>query len=431
MSTTSNPPLSPDVLKRKFSEAGADRSLGDMANAEWNRAFASLATTNKSMLDQAGSEGLRASDMREFEANTASMVELKTIRDGAWCNQRAAGSGVPFHDDPAQFGPGESTGAPDRFVVGRTKGRIGIDDDGLRSAYNAVAEREHKAIDLAGAPMAGVSAYDMAPIATARDSMRLLDLLPSAMTDRSKTTYFRATTPADAAAAVAAGGIKPESDVSWQAIESPIVKIAHWGKAHDEVVADFADFAAAIGDEYIGGLIDAETDQLLNGSGVGANMTGLLNTPGIQVQPFSTNIIETLAKGVTKLRTGPAKAMPDVFVLHPEDWEAVALFRVGGSTTTDGAYVVNPLAGVAYQLWGTPVIVTTRIAAGTAMVANLEAAARAWIRQMPRLELAPGQSEVEWKTNVTLIRAEERLGLEVPRPGGIVSTAVVAPAAAA
>ncbi len=66
-------------------------------------------------------------------------------------------------------------------------------------------------------------------------------------------------------------------------------------------------------------------------------------------------------------------------------------------------------------------VVTNRIASGTGMVANLKEAARVFIRQVPTVEVAPfGGGTAEFTSNQTLIRAEERLALAVPRPSAIV-----------
>lgn len=76
-------------------------------------------------------------------------------------------------------------------------------------------------------------------------------------------------------------------------------------------------------------------------------------------------------------------------------------------------------------LWGVPVIITTLIAAGTAIVANFRDSTRVYLRQGPTYE-TNNAGEAAWKANKTLIRAEERLALAVTRPAGIVKvTALV------
>jgi HK97 family phage major capsid protein len=41
------------------------------------------------------------------------------------------------------------------------------------------------------------------------------------------------------------------------------------------------------------------------------------------------------------------------------------------------------------RLWGFPVLVTTRMPSGQALVANLKLGAKAYLREAPRLEVAP------------------------------------------
>jgi hypothetical protein len=72
-------------------------------------------------------------------------------------------------------------------------------------------------------------------------------------------------------------------------------------------------------------------------------------------------------------------------------------------------------------LWGFNVIVTTRIASGTAVVADMKLAAHEYQRQAPTLEVNPyGGNSDAWTRNQTLVRAEERLALTCPRLSALV-----------
>ena len=267
------------------------------------------------------------------------------------------------------------------------------------------------------APQSTATRYSFEAFPVLRDRARILDLLPVESTTGASVTYYTGTTGATAATAVAEGADKPESEPDWTSAIAEVRKIAHWAKVTDEVIADFPSFRNLVGQEMISGLIDQENEQLLNGNGTAPNLRGLLTTVGIQTQVAGSDpIYDALFKATNKIRTGSAYTEPTVIVLHPDDWATVALTR-----TADGLYIVGaPTQAATRQLWGIPVVVTTRIASGTGMVANLQAAARAHVRQPPTLEVNPMGGEAEWKANLTLIRAEERLALAVPRPTAIV-----------
>jgi hypothetical protein len=55
---------------------------------------------------------------------------------------------------------------------------------------------------------------------------------------------------------------------------------------------------------------------------------------------------------------------------------------------------------------------------GTVLVGNLQAAARVYVRESPRIDFSLGGRD-EFIHNITLCRAEERLALAVVRPTAI------------
>jgi hypothetical protein len=60
------------------------------------------------------------------------------------------------------------------------------------------------------------------------------------------------------------------------------------------------------------------------------------------------------------------------------------------------------------------------------VVANLKQATRAYVREAPRVDVAPmGGGSTQFINNTTLIRAEERLALTVVRPQAIVTVTAV------
>ncbi len=270
------------------------------------------------------------------------------------------------------------------------------------------------------APMATIEDYRLGPWPFLRDRVRILDLIPVENTDAPTVHYYRGTTAASAAGAVAEGAAKPESSPVWESVVAPIRKLAHYVRVNDEVLADFRQFRQVIGVEMLAGLMDVENEQLLNGSGVAPNLTGLLNTTGIIVRArnaaASESNLDALFRGTNDLRTGSAFTEPDTIVMHPTDFGLVRLAKdTAGNYLTGDAMESGPVT-----LWGTPVVVTNRIAAGTALVANLAEAARVYLRQPPTLEVAPVAGTAEFIANQTLVRAEERLALAVVRPSALV-----------
>jgi hypothetical protein len=305
---------------------------------------------------------------------------------------------------------------------------LGLTMDGIKELHAAaVARRPHSvgydlqaSIGTAEAPMAGAIQYDynVRPFLTER--VRIADHIPGALAERSTVHFFRAKTAAAAAEAVAPGGDKPESTPEWEEVPADIVKIAHFAKVQDEVIADFAGFLEVIGGEMIAGLISEENNQLLNATGSGNDMVGLLETPDILlVDRDGTNTeskLDCLLRAITALRTGPAFTEPDIIILHPNDFLSIRTSKA----STSGDYLAgDPLNMAPDALWGYRTIVTTTMEEGRALVGNLQLAAKIHWRETPRFDVNPFGGLAEWKANLTLVRAEERCVLAVEHPKAI------------
>ena len=283
-----------------------------------------------------------------------------------------------------------------------------------QSAFHFKAE-----IDSAEAPMSAVGDYKLSPFPFLRDKPRVANLIPVERTDAPTVFYFRGSTAASAAAAVAEGAAKPESSPVWTQVSAPVRKLAHYTRINDEVLQDFTNFRQVIGTELLAGLIDAENTQLLVGSGTPPNLTGLLTTSGILTRARAADTsLDAIAKAKADLRAGASFTEPDAIVIHPTN-----LSTIQTAKDTTGRYITNdPAAPGPETLFGMRVVATTKITLNTALMGNFAEAARIYVRQPPTVELAPlGGGTTEFISNQTLARCEERLALAVPRPTSLIS----------
>ena len=97
-------------------------------------------------------------------------------------------------------------------------------------------------------------------------------------------------------------------------------------------------------------------------------MTDINGTSGIQTQAYSTSVLATLRKGVTKLEV--AGYSPSAYVLRPTDWEGVELAL---SSTNSIEHQGLPYDPATRRLFGVPV--TTSNAAAADVAAQLAASA--------------------------------------------------------
>lgn len=313
---------------------------------------------------------------------------------------------VNVFDGPARLG-----GAPN---VALTRAQV----EELHAGYLT------RAVTSATAPQTAVSDFQTMPAGTypiLRDVFRVMNLIPVEATDKTSITYYRGTTAADQADVVGEGGQKPLSDPVYTAVVEPVRKLAHYLLVSEEALTDLASFADLLEAEALVGLVNKESQQILSGTGAavpatgGTQFTGLLNTSGILTYTpgAAEPRFDSLLTGVTNLANGSAFAEAKQIIMHPTDYKTMLLSRTAGS----GEFLVNDMVGMLPTIYR-----TTRIPAGTALVADLAAAARIYMRLTPTVKVDPYSAST---TNQVKVIVEERFALTVPRPTALLKVTFV------
>lgn len=260
--------------------------------------------------------------------------------------------------------------------------------------------------------------YQPGIILVEQQRLMIRDLLATGQTTMNAVPYVQEDTFTNAATTVAEGATKPEATFDTSAASAPVKKVAVTAKVTDELWADFPALQSYIDDRLRFMVLQEEEDQLLNGDGVGANMTGILNTTGIQTQALGADTRpDAIHKGITKIRS-VGFFEPDGIVINPNDWEDLRLLKDGnsqyyGGGPFTGAYGNNGL--VQNSIWGLPAVITTAIAAGTALVGAFQLGAQVFFREGIRMD-STNSNQDDFVKNLITIRVEERLALAVYRP---------------
>lgn len=300
--------------------------------------------------------------------------------------------------------------------------QLDLGDQDLRELYDAALAHKSlavtsKATDSTSVPQAGITQYNRTPVPMRREPTRVLSLIPSVSTAAPSVTWY-STTGTTAAAAVAEGGTKPTSTISYTANQGTVTKIAHVSEVTDETLQDFVGFLQVLQGDMTAGLIKAENDELLNATVTGAHkFAGLLNTSGILTRATSTDSnLDAISKAFDDLRVGSSFVEPDGIVMHPSTWGSTRRSKDGQQR-----YYLSPdpTQDTDLHLWGVPVVLTTQIAAGTALIGNFRESTVAYVREGIRVETS-NQGTTQFTNNTTLVRCEERLLLTVPRPSGLI-----------
>ena len=263
------------------------------------------------------------------------------------------------------------------------------------------------------------------PIAQRRSRVR--DLFPARTTNSAIIEYFRQTGFTNNASVVpeyssSAFGAKPQSTMTFKGEQAPVRTIAHWEAAHRNVLADEPQLRSIIDNELLYGLRLTEDNQILSGAGTGEDLTGILNTTGIQTYSWSsgstTPVADTKADAIRRAATLAYLAYyePTGIIVNPNDWEDIELTK-----NTQGTYLLamSVAGGAESRVWRIPVIDTPAIASGTALIGAFGTGAQLYDREAATIRISEQHSDF-FVRNAIVILAEERIALAVKRPESFV-----------
>lgn len=273
-----------------------------------------------------------------------------------------------------------------------------------------VASREVMKADLVGTTNARRAAYGGA-IPPMRRQLSVLNIIPSGTMDNNAFPYTQEG-GTYAAAETAEGTAKPEAGITLTDATATAVTVAHWKKVNKQALEDQAALQSIVDSHLRYGVLRRLEGQVVAGDGTGSNMTGILNTSGIQTQTFTAgaNLSDQILAGITK--TLIAEGQADGIVVHPTDFQSILTAKASGS----GQYLAGgPFATVTTSLWGIPLIPTPAIAVGNALVGDFAMGAQVFVRSGVNV-LMSDSNENDFLTNKVALLGEGRFALAVWRP---------------
>jgi len=246
--------------------------------------------------------------------------------------------------------------------------------------------------------------------------LTIRDLVSPGRTNSNLVNYLKETGFTNAAAPVAEGARKPESDIDYTLTPAAVKKLAHFIKASSEIQDDFPALQSQIDARLMYGLKLVEENQLLKGSGAGNNLNGIYTQATAYAAPIvvaTPTIIDTLR--LMLLQAELAEFPSDGIVLHPSDWALIELLK-----DTTGRYLIgNPQGTLSPTLWGRSVVATQAMTQDTALVGAFKMGAQIFDREDANIVIAT-ENEDDFVNNLVTILIEERLALAVYRPEAFV-----------
>ena len=394
------------ILKKSSAQVELEDVLAQM-QAIIDRAKEESADGGEKGRDLTPAESAQVEELAEKAQELRATIERQAKGDALFA---ALNAGYQGEEDPGHSGAFESI----RPVVG-SKGHVAL--SGVRAKQTMrgiIGQRNIKSLIASGSSGYGI-AMDPDPIADGRVPTTVLEALTTVIRDGGPFNYLRQTVRDNKAAIVAPGGLKPTSEISVQTIENQLQVFAHLSEYVDMyLLEDNTALQQFVSTQLLYMLSEAVEDEVLNGDATTGHLRGILATSGVQTQAFATDAVTTLRLAALKLENAGHAA--DLFVVNSTDWAEIETQRA-----TSGSFDLGgPVDRATQKLWGTQVVTSTRIAAGTALALDREALAVD----------SDGRVDVQWDSatgfdrNQVRARVEGRFGLSVFQPAGVVKATV-------
>lgn len=250
--------------------------------------------------------------------------------------------------------------------------------------------------------------------------LTIADLFPAGSTETNLIRYLVETSVTNAAGTVPESGLYPESAIAFSKVDEVLKKVATFLPVSDEMLEDWAQTRSYIDARLQLFIKLSEETQLLSGDGTGSNLVGLLNRPGLATSVAkgtapsvaSDTAMDAIYRQITQIRV-TSFMEPDSIVIDPNGWQNILLAK-----NSQGFYYANgPFASAEDpMLWGKRVVATPALANTTAIVGAFQQAGQIFRKGGITVEASNSHNDF-FQRGQTAIRAEERLGLAIYRPG--------------
>lgn len=382
----------------------------------------------------------RADAMKESRGTAANVLPVAGAEDAAKAVREFKSLGQRFVES-TEFSDFKSRGARGKMQPIAAGSFYRAHMENIAHRGDMGPEEVRALVQTGGLPADYISAQQVSGFFRGDDLQgSIREALINGTTSSDAIVFFRELVFTNSAAAVAqatattgATGLKPESAITFEQATANVVTIAHWIPITRQTLEDAAQIRTYVEQRLIDGLKLEESDQLLNGGGTGADMTGLLNTSNVQSLTTAGEFTTTPAadagtanenfnrilRGRMKVRS-VGRARANFVVLNPTDLEQMLTYTDANRQYHAG----GPFNGAGIpSLWGMRVIEDENIAENTALVGDGRYAA-VWDRM--QAQVLADTIDDQFVRNMLTLLAEERLALTVFRPTAFAKVQLVA-----
>lgn len=242
-----------------------------------------------------------------------------------------------------------------------------------------------------------------------------LELIPQGETGVTNSiSYLRDVTAVNGADVVAEGATKPDATVIFDEILSPVRTIAVTIDVTKQQLEDIPSMMSLLQTRLSKMTMGKTEQQSYKGTGSGQQLTGLMNTTGVQTVALgSDTLIQRIltALGLVAASSNDSSITPNGIVLRTAQWYT----DIRGLRDSQGRYIIgDPQDTTAPRLWGVPVTPSNVMVANEFIVGDFDYCELLWRHG---IEVAVSDSHgTNFKENKYTVRVELRAAFNVYRP---------------
>lgn len=255
--------------------------------------------------------------------------------------------------------------------------------------------------------------------------LALTNLFGQGTTSGDQVRIVRELTFTNSAARVGEGGNKPEGQLDVGVVNFTVEKTAVFLNVTEEMLADQAQAASFVNGRLAYMVGAKEDDYVINGTG-SSQITGILNTSGIQTLSAASNTLDQfkVGKAYVEGANNSGYVTPDAYVMNPLDWLSASLTKDGNGQYLFGGPGYSPYGVGGYSnvsmMWGLPVVTSAFVTRGTAFVGAFKQGGQVARRAGITIRTTDSHAS-NFIANITTVLAESRFALVIYQPNNFLS----------
>jgi HK97 family phage major capsid protein len=238
-----------------------------------------------------------------------------------------------------------------------------------------------------------------------RQRVLLRNLINSRPAANKNIVYIQQTTQA-VAGMTAEAAAKFQTELAWEEVSVPMKKVTAFIEVSMEMLDDLVFVAGEINSELVMAIEDKVEDGILNGTGLGENLKGMLEfAVNFDANGFVTtfaNLTDVIAVAAAQVEN--AKLRATHVILNPTDVLALRLTKTSTGEYTYPVFITDTVTGLPVVV-NLQVVSTTWMEQGTFLVGDLS---QSNLRVRKGISISVGRDSDDFTRNMVTILAETR-----------------------